>query len=60
LDRPELQITVTGPGDKKVTLLFGSKEDKKVYTKISGQDSIYKMSDIILSKIHVSENEFGK
>lgn len=60
LDRPELQITVTGPGDQKVTLLFGSKEDKKVYTKISGQDSIYKMSDVIISKIHVSENEFGK
>jgi hypothetical protein len=28
LDRPEKQITLTGPGEKKVTLLFGSKEDK--------------------------------
>jgi hypothetical protein len=60
LDRPELQITVTGPGDEKVTLLFGSKEDKKVYIKILGQNSIYKMSDVILSKIRGSENELGK
>jgi hypothetical protein len=56
LDRPEIQITVTGPSDEKVTLLFGREEDKEVYAKIQGQDSIYKMSDVILSKIHVSEN----
>jgi Domain of unknown function (DUF4340) len=56
LDRPEIQITVTGPGDEKVTLLFGREEDKKVYAKIWGQDSIYKMSDVIISKIRVSEN----
>ncbi len=56
LDRPKIQITVTGPSDQKVTLLLGREEEKKVYAKISGQDSIYKMSDVILSKIHVSEN----
>lgn len=60
LDRPEIQITVTGPDDEKITILFGRKGEKKVYTKISGQDSIYKMSDVILSKIHVSGDEFGK
>ncbi|MGB7290873.1 MAG: DUF4340 domain-containing protein [Thermodesulfobacteriota bacterium] len=60
LDRPEIQITVAGPDNERVTLLFGRKEDEKVYTKISGQDSIYETSDLILSKIHVSENEFGK
>jgi hypothetical protein len=60
LDRPEIQITVTGPDDEKITILFGRKGGKKVYTKISGQDSIYKMSDVILSKIHVSGDEFGK
>ena len=60
LDRPEIQITVTGPDDEKITILFGRKGEKKVYTKISGQDSIYKMSDVILSKINVSGDEFGK
>jgi hypothetical protein len=60
LDRPEIQITVTGQDDEKVTLLFGKKQDKKVYTKISVQDSIYKMSYVILSKIHAFENEFGE
>jgi hypothetical protein len=58
LERPETQITVTTSDDEKVTLLFGKKEEKKVYTKISGQGSIYKISDVILSKIHVFENEF--
>lgn len=60
LDRPEIQITVTGPDDEKIMILFGRKGEKKVYTKISGQDSIYKMSDVILSKIHASGDEFGK
>lgn len=60
LDKPEIQVTVTGSGDEKVTLLFGSEEDKMVYTKISGRDSIYKTSDVILSKIHVLENQFGE
>lgn len=57
LDKPKIKITVSGSGGQKVKLLFGKEEGKKVYAKIWGQDSVYKLSDVILSKTQVSENE---
>lgn len=56
LDRPEIRIAVTGGDGEKTTLLFGRREGKEVYAKVLGQESVYGLSDALLSKIHVYEN----
>ncbi len=55
LDKPEIEITVLGT-DKKLVLLFGKKEDKKVYVKLADEKSVYLVGDEILSKIPSSKD----
>lgn len=56
LDNPQIEITISEV-DKKKTLLFGKKEDKRVYAKLADAKSVYLLSDEILSKIPFSKEE---
>ncbi len=50
LDKPRIRVTISEP-DKKITLLFGKREDGKVYIKLADGKSVYLLGDDILSKI---------
>jgi hypothetical protein len=59
LDKPEIVLTVL-EADKKKTLLFGKKENKKVYAKLADGKPVYLVGGDILSKITSSGNELIK
>jgi len=50
LDKPGIRLTISEP-DKKITLLFGKREEGKVYLKLADGKSVYLLGDDILSKI---------
>jgi hypothetical protein len=56
LDKPSIEITISGPGNR-IILLFGKKENQKVYAKVADRESVYLLNDVILSKIPSSKNE---
>lgn len=55
LDKPRIQVTIF-ESDKKKTLLFGKQENRKVYAKLDDANSVYLVSDEILSKIPSSKD----
>lgn len=59
LDNPRIQITIF-ESDKKKTLLFGKQENRKVYAKLDDANSVYLVSDEILSKIPSSKDSLIK
>ncbi|MER3446989.1 MAG: hypothetical protein C4291_09170 [Candidatus Dadabacteria bacterium] len=54
LDKPETRIVISD-ADKKKTLLFGKRENGKVYAKIADEKSVYLVGDEIISKIPSSK-----
>ncbi|HEY7535204.1 MAG TPA: DUF4340 domain-containing protein, partial [Thermodesulfobacteriota bacterium] len=56
LDKPSIEITISGPGNR-IILLFGKKENQKVYAKVADRESVYLLNDVILSMIPSSKNE---
>ncbi len=59
LDKPEIVVTIT-EGDKITSLLFGKKEEKEVYVKLSESRSVYSISGEIISQIPSSNEELIK
>ncbi len=59
LDKPETRIVISD-ADKKKTLLFGKRENGKVYAKIADEKSVYLVDDEILSKIPSSREELSR
>ncbi|MGH7889971.1 MAG: DUF4340 domain-containing protein, partial [Thermodesulfobacteriota bacterium] len=56
LGKPEIKLTIS-EGDKKTTLLFGKKKDRKVYVKLAAEKSVYSVSNEIVSQISFSNEE---
>lgn len=59
LDKPEIVVTIT-EGDKITSLLFGKKEEKEVYVKLTESRSVYSISGEIISQIPSSNEELIK
>jgi hypothetical protein len=50
LDKPDIEVTIS-EANKKITLLFGKRENGRVYAKFADEKPVYLVSDEILSKI---------
>jgi hypothetical protein len=55
LDKPEIQLTISESDKNMVKILFGRKEDKKVYAKLADVNSVFAFSDDILTTIPSSK-----
>ncbi len=59
LDKPEIELTIV-EANKRKTLLFGKKQNKRVYAKLADKNSIYMLGDDILAKLPSSNDELIK